>query len=104
MGPVFRPVNKGDRVTQGRLTGNCIRLALRKYTSELGFANLAPHDLRSYAESRTRWSPISKGLDKARCGIVLLLLALRIGEARTRRGSTSLFQTPSSAYRQTPST
>jgi len=46
MGPVFRPVNKGDRVTQGSLTGNCIRLALRKYTSELGLANLAPHDLR----------------------------------------------------------
>ena len=33
-------------MTQGSLTGNCIRLALRKYTSELGFANLAPHDLR----------------------------------------------------------
>jgi len=45
-GLVFRPVNKGDRVTQGSLTGNCIRLALRKYTSELGLANLAPHDLR----------------------------------------------------------
>ena len=46
MGPVFRPVNKGDRVTEGSLTGNCIRLALRKYTAELGLANLAPHDLR----------------------------------------------------------
>jgi len=45
-GPVFRPVNKGDRVTPGSLTGNCIRLALRKYTSELGLANLVPHDLR----------------------------------------------------------
>jgi integrase len=46
IGPVFRPVNKGDRVTQGSLSGNCIRLVLRKYTSELGVANLAPHDLR----------------------------------------------------------
>jgi integrase len=45
-GPVFRPVNKGDRVTDGSLTGSCIRLALRKYTARLGFANLAPHDLR----------------------------------------------------------
>jgi len=46
MGLVFRPVNKGDRLTDGSLSGNCIRLALRKYTSELGLANLAPHDLR----------------------------------------------------------
>ena len=45
-GPVFRPVNKGDRVTCGTLTGSCIRLALRKYTARLGLANLAPHDLR----------------------------------------------------------
>ena len=33
-------------MTQGSLTGNSIRLTLRKYTSELGWANLAPHDLR----------------------------------------------------------
>jgi integrase len=39
--------SEGDRLAHGSLTGNCIRLALRKYTSsELGLGNLAPHDLR----------------------------------------------------------
>jgi integrase len=50
-GHVFRPVNKGDRLGHGSLTGHGIRLVLRKYTSELGLANLAPHDLRrTYAK------------------------------------------------------
>src|SRR5713226_6210603 len=50
-----------------------------------------------YAES-TPLQLICRGLDGARCGIVLLLLALRIGEVRP----ATLFQIESSAYCRTP--
>ena len=40
-----------ERLTHESLTGKCIWSVLRKYTAELGWPNLAPHDLRrTYAK------------------------------------------------------
>lgn len=69
-GRVFRPVNKGSRLTHDSLSGKCIWSALRKYTSELGLPNLAPHDLRrTYArlahQGRARLEQIQISLGHA---------------------------------------
>jgi site-specific recombinase XerD len=45
-GRVFRPINRGGRLTHASLTDKSVWYILRKYTPALGFANLAPHDLR----------------------------------------------------------
>ena len=45
-GRVLRPINRGGRLTHVSLTDKCVWYILRKYTPTLGFANLAPHDLR----------------------------------------------------------
>jgi site-specific recombinase XerD len=45
-GCIFRPINRGGKLTHESLTGKCIWLILRKYTAELGWPKLAPHDLR----------------------------------------------------------
>ena len=45
-GHVFRPINRGGKLTHEFLTAKCIWLTLRKYTSALGWPKLAPHDLR----------------------------------------------------------
>jgi len=48
---VFGPINRGRQLTHESLTGECIWSVLRKYTAELGWPNLAPHDLRrTYAK------------------------------------------------------
>lgn len=48
---VFRPINRGRHLTHESLTGKSIWLILRKYSNELGWRNLAPHDLRrTYAK------------------------------------------------------
>jgi site-specific recombinase XerD len=50
-GRVFRPINKGGRLTHESLTEKCIWSVLRKYAAGIGLPNLAPHDLRrSYAK------------------------------------------------------
>jgi integrase len=50
-GRVFRPINRGKQLTHESLTEKCIWFILRKYTAELGWPNLAPHDLRrTYAK------------------------------------------------------
>lgn len=50
-GRVFRPINRGGRLTHESLTDKCIWFILRKYTAGLGMEKLAPHDLRrSYAK------------------------------------------------------
>jgi len=50
-GRVFRPINRGGRLTHESLTDKTIWWTLRQYTPALGFTNLAPHDLRrSYAK------------------------------------------------------
>ena len=45
-GRVFRPINRGGRLTHESLTDKCVWFILRKYAPVLGFAKLAPHDLR----------------------------------------------------------
>ena len=50
-GRVFRPINKGGKLTHKSVTAKCIWCILRKYTAELGWPKLAPHDLRrTYAK------------------------------------------------------
>ena len=50
-GRVFRPINRGGRLTHASLTDKSIWWILRKYTPALGLPHLAPHDLRrSYAK------------------------------------------------------
>jgi len=50
-GRVFRPINRGGRLTHESLTDKCIWSVLRKYTAGLGLPKIAPHDLRrSYAK------------------------------------------------------
>jgi len=50
-GRVFRPINRGDRMTHESLTDKCVWFILRKYTSGLNLGKIAPHDLRrSYAK------------------------------------------------------
>ena len=45
-GRIFRPINRGGRLTHASLTDKSVWYILRKYTPALGFANLALHDLR----------------------------------------------------------
>ena len=45
-GNVFRPVNKGGRTTGERMTEQAIYNMVVEYAQALGFAKLAPHDLR----------------------------------------------------------
>jgi site-specific recombinase XerD len=50
-GRVFRPINKGGRLTHESLTEKCVWSILRKYRADVGLPHLAPHDLRrSYAK------------------------------------------------------
>ena len=49
-GRVFRPINKGGRLTHEFLTEKCVWSVVRKYAIKAGLSNVAPHDLRrSYA-------------------------------------------------------
>src|SRR5713226_2909854 len=52
-GYVFRPVNRADRVGGERLGEKVVWQMLRQYAEAVGVPGIAPHDLRSYAESRT---------------------------------------------------
>ncbi len=52
-GRVFRPVNRGDKVSAEGLTEKVIWQLLQPYAEAAGVPGIAPHDLRSYAESRT---------------------------------------------------
>ena len=50
-GRVFRPINRGGRLTHESLTDKCVWFILRKYAGALGLGKIAPHDLRrSYAK------------------------------------------------------
>ena len=44
-GRVFRPVNKGDRLSGEQMTAQSVFVAVKHYAEALGF-NIAPHDLR----------------------------------------------------------
>jgi len=45
-GHVFRPVNRGGRVTSDRLGEKVVWQMLKKYAAEVGVPDIAPHDLR----------------------------------------------------------
>jgi site-specific recombinase XerD len=45
-GVVFRPINKGGRITGERMTEQAIYNLVVEYAELLGFGKLAPHDLR----------------------------------------------------------
>ena len=45
-GVVFRPINKGGRITGERMTEQAIYNLVVDYAESLGFGKLAPHDLR----------------------------------------------------------
>jgi integrase/recombinase XerD len=45
-GPVFRPLNKGGRVLEGRISEDTVWNVVRKYGARLGKPDFAPHDAR----------------------------------------------------------
>jgi integrase len=45
-GQVFRPINKGGRITGERMTEQAFYNMVAEYAERLGFANIAPQDLR----------------------------------------------------------
>ena len=45
-GRVFRPVNKGDNLAGESMTAQSIFETVKKYATEIGVGNIAPHDLR----------------------------------------------------------
>ncbi len=45
-GPLFYPVNKGDRVTPRRMTDQAILFMCRRRAEQAGVARFSPHDLR----------------------------------------------------------
>ena len=49
-GYLFRPVNRGDQVCGDRLSEIVVWQMLKAYVAEIGIPNLAPHDLRRYAD------------------------------------------------------
>lgn len=50
-GRIFRPINKGGRITHESLTDKCVWSVLRKYAIDIGLETLAPHDMRrTYAK------------------------------------------------------
>jgi integrase len=52
-GYVFRSVNRGDEVGGDHLGEKVVWQMLKQYAVSVGQPGIAPHDLRSYAESRT---------------------------------------------------
>jgi integrase len=50
-GRVFRPVNKGDRLSGQQMTAQSVFIAVKLHAAHLGIHNIAPHDLRrTYAK------------------------------------------------------
>ena len=52
-GFVFRPVNRAGQASPAGLSEKVVWQLLQGYATAAGVAGIAPHDLRSYAESRT---------------------------------------------------
>ena len=83
-GRLFRRVNKMGRIWGEAMTAKAVWHIVREFAKKAGINTLAPHDLRSYAESRVMPNPqrcghARKALDTARCGIVLARPVLRVG-------------------------
>src|ERR1019366_6553232 len=52
-GRLFRPVNRGDQICGERMSEKVVWQMLKTYIVGAGLPDIAPHDLRRYAESRT---------------------------------------------------
>jgi site-specific recombinase XerD len=83
-GYVFRPVNRAGHAQSVGLSEKVVWQVLQGYAAAAGVPGIAPHDLRSYAESRImpnrkRCGDARRALDTARCGIVLAMPVLRVG-------------------------
>jgi integrase len=50
-GPIFRRVSTSGRVGEDALTQRAVWQLVREYAAQVGIGELAPHDLRRYAES-----------------------------------------------------
>jgi site-specific recombinase XerD len=59
---LFRPVNRAGVVTGERLGEKVVWQMLRQYAEAIGLPGIAPHDARSYAESRIMPNPFEKCL------------------------------------------
>jgi integrase len=51
-GKIFRAVRRNDKVSGASLSTTAVWKIVLHYAHEVGIEHLAPHDLRSYAESR----------------------------------------------------
>src|ERR1035438_6400769 len=83
-GFVFRPVDRAGKAQGVGLSEKVIWQLPQGYAAAAGVPGIAPHDLRSYAESRTmpnrqRCDHARKALDTVRCGIALAMPVLRVG-------------------------
>jgi integrase/recombinase XerD len=56
-GPIFRSVSANGRVGEDALTERAVWQLVREYAAQVGIGELAPHDLRRYAESRITPNP-----------------------------------------------
>jgi integrase len=52
-GRIFRRVNRAGRIWGEGMTEKVVWHVVKEFASKAGIDKLAPHDLRSYAESRT---------------------------------------------------
>jgi hypothetical protein len=61
-GHVFRPVNRGGRITGERLGDKVVWQMLKQYAAEIGVPGIAPHDLRRTCAKLCRasevWEPL----------------------------------------------
>jgi len=64
-GPIFRRVLANGRVGKDALTERAVWQLVREYAAQVGIGELAPHDLRRYAESRITKRGHAKILDCA---------------------------------------
>jgi integrase len=58
-GHLLRPVNRADEVSGDRMSEKVVWQLLKGYLPVAGLPDIAPHDLRRYAESRTMPSALS---------------------------------------------
>jgi site-specific recombinase XerD len=95
VGPLCRRVTKYGTVAPWRISPQAVFAIMKLYAAPIG-VHVGPHDARRYAECRIMpnrhgHSHARKGLDSARCGIVLTIPVLRAGR-RTPSDWTAPFQ------------
>jgi site-specific recombinase XerD len=89
-GRIWRSINRGGRVWGAGLTEKVVWYVVERYAAVAGISNIAPHDLRRYAECRVMpnrqcCGHARMGLDTARCGIVSAMPVLRVGRYNPTR-------------------